>query len=391
MDRLKFSFGVGPASGADLGIELAHRDQQTLETMAERLAREVGNYAGVYNVDDGFSRGQPQIDVTLAPLGRALGLDVNTLASQMRGAFFGAEVERQQRGRNELRIYTRLPEAERNSLDTLENLILRTPNGGEVPLDQAARLHYTSAFTKIGREGGRRVIDVTASVNPAVAAASQITSDLTRTLLPEMQEDYPGMDWELSGGQEDRNESLASLGRGMLLALFVMYALIAVAFKSYVQPLLVMLAIPFGLIGAVIGHALLGLNLSLISVFGLVALFGVVVNDSLVLITAVNNARERGHTAAWATMIGGARRFRAVLLTSLTTFFGLLPMIFETSVQARFLIPMAVSLGFGVLFVTVIALVLIPAAYLMLEDIQRGLRRGLARLPHPEHEEERAS
>jgi multidrug efflux pump subunit AcrB len=387
VDRLNFSFGLGPGSGADLGIELAHRDQDTLERLAERLAGSFGDYEGVYNIDDGFTRGKPQVEVQLTPLGRALGLDAASVAAQLRGSFFGAEAQRQQRGRDELRIYVRLPEADRNRLATLENLILRTPEGGEVPLDQAATLRYTRAFTSIGREAGRRVIDVTAAVNPALASASQISADLQSRVLPEMMRDYPGMDWELSGGQEERAESFAALAGGMLLALFVMYALIAVAFRSYVQPLLVMLAIPFGLIGAVIGHLLLGIDMSFISLFGLVALSGVVVNDTLVLIDAVNNARERGHSPASAVVIGSARRFRAVLLTSLTTFFGLMPMIFETSLQARFLIPMAISLGFGVLFVTVIALVLIPAAYLALEDLYASLRRGVDKLPLPEHED----
>ena len=386
VDRLNFSFGLGPGSGADLGIELAHRDQDTLERMAERLAAEYASYDGVYNIDDGFTRGKTQIEVRLTPLGRALGLDVAAVSAQLRGSFFGAEAERQQRGRDELRIYVRLPAADRDRLETLENLILRTPSGGEVPLDQAATLTYSRAFTSIGREDGRRVIDVTAAVNPALASASQISADLQARVLPAMARDYPGMDWELSGGQEDRAESFAALGSGMLMALFIMYALIAVAFRSYVQPLLIMLAIPFGLIGSVAGHLMLGLDISFISLFGLVALSGVVVNDSLVLIDAVNAARDRGHSPAWSVVIGSARRFRAVLLTSLTTFFGLVPMIFETSLQARFLIPMAVSLGFGVLFVTVIALVLIPAAYLMLEDIRRGTRRGVEHLPMPEHE-----
>ncbi|WP_043768220.1 efflux RND transporter permease subunit [Algiphilus aromaticivorans] len=386
VDRLNFSFGLGPGAGADLGIELAHRDQDTLERMAERLAAEFATYDGVYNIDDGFTRGKTQVEIRLTPLGRALGLDVGAVSSQLRGSFFGAEAERQQRGRDELRIYARLPEAERDRLETLENLILRTPAGGEVPLDQAANLSYARAFTSIGREAGRRVIDVTASVNPALASASQISGDLQARVLPELANDYPGMDWELSGGQEERAESFAALGGGLIMALFVMYALIAVAFHSYVQPLLIMLAIPFGLIGSVAGHMMLGLDISFISLFGLVALSGVVVNDSLVLIDAVNSARDRGHGPAWSVVIGSARRFRAVLLTSLTTFFGLVPMIFETSLQARFLIPMAVSLGFGVLFVTVIALVLIPAAYLALEDLHRGLRRGVERLPMPEHE-----
>lgn len=388
IERLNFAFGIGPAAGADIGIELAHRNRETLEEVAQRLAGEVEDYAGTYNIDDGVQHGKPQIEVTLKPAGRALGLDAEDVAGQLRGAFFGAEAERQQRGRDELRIYARLPESERNSLATFEDFILRTPNGGEIPLDQAATLSFSRSFTTIEREGGRRVIDVRASVEPAVTSGTEITDDLRRSVLPGLMNDFPGLSWELSGAQEERADSLAALGRGMLLALFVMYALIAVAFKSYVQPLLIMLAIPFGLIGAVIGHILLGLDLSLVSVFGLVALSGVVVNDSLVLVTAVNDARERGHGTAWATVIGSVRRFRAVLLTSLTTFFGLLPMIFETSIQARFLIPMAVSLGFGVLFVTVIALLLVPAAYLVLEDLKRFARHQMERVPQPRPEPE---
>ena len=377
-ERMTYNYSVGPAAGAKVAIQLSHRDVLTLEHAAARLARELSDYAGVFDVDSGLEQGKPQLDLELKPAARSLGITERDLANQIRAAFFGAEALRQQRGRDELRVYVRLPESERETLYSVENFIVRTPGGGEIPLGQAARVTEGRSFTEIRREDGKRVIEVSSDVDENVANAGQITAALTGEVLPRMQQELPGLTWSLSGEQEAQAESIGGLMRGMVLALLAMYALMAVAFRSYVQPLLVLFAVPFGLIGAVLGHAIMGYTMSFVSVLGLVALSGVVINGSLVLITAINDFRKEGVELHDAVISGTVRRVRPVVLTSLTTFFGLTPIIFETSLQARFLIPMAISLGFGVLFVTAIALLLVPASYLAMTDVQRWLagRRG---------------
>ncbi|MFB6263337.1 MAG: efflux RND transporter permease subunit, partial [Bradymonadaceae bacterium] len=374
-DTVDFQYNIGPSSGKAVAIELQHAETDILRRAARDLAAKVGKYRGVVDVSDGFQRGKVQYDLTLKPEARALGLTERSLAQQVRGSFFGIEADRVQRNRDELRIYVRRPEKERDSLSHLENMIVRTPQGGEIPLPQAANIEQDRSSTSIEREEGARVVDVTADVDRTVTTGNEITSSLQSDVLPGLMDRYPGLDYELSGQQQERNEALSGLATGFGFALLVMFALMAIVFNSYVQPLLIMFAIPFGFVGALAGHLLLGFELSLVSMMGLVALSGVVVNDSLVLVAAVNDFREEMDSVEEAVVAGGVRRFRPVLLTSLTTFFGLAPMIFETSVQAKFLIPMAVSLGFGVLLVTGIALVIVPAAYLALDDVARLYRR----------------
>jgi multidrug efflux pump subunit AcrB len=371
-DTVDFSYSVGPSTGAPVSIELRHEQLEILRRASGELADAMRQYAGVVDVNDGFQRGKQQLDLTLKPEARALGLDETDLAQQVRGSFFGTEAYRVQRGRDELRVYVRRPESERDSIYHIRHLMLRTPNGGEIPLYRAAHVERNRAATDIQREGGARVIDVTADVQTSVTTGNEVTGSLQDEVLPDLLAKYPDLSYELSGEQQDQQESLSALGVGFAFALLVMFGLMAVVFRSYVQPLLIMIAIPFGFVGALAGHLLMGFKLSMISFFGLIALSGVVVNDSLVLIAAVNDYRDDGLEPFEAVTAGGMRRFRPILLTSLTTFFGLMPMIFETSIQARFLIPMALSLGFGVLFVTVIALVIVPSSYLALEDV-RGL------------------
>ncbi|MFW5846316.1 MAG: efflux RND transporter permease subunit, partial [Planctomycetota bacterium] len=282
---------------------------------------------------------------------------------QLRGAFFGLEAQRLQRDREELRLYVRRPLRERDSVADLLDLTVLTPGGGEIPLRQAARLHWQTGYSSIEREQGRRVIEVSADVDRSTTSAGQVLASLRSDGLQRLQETYPRLDWEGSGQQQRRQESLRALRDGMALALLAMYALLAIAFDSYLQPLLILLAIPFACIGAIGGHLLLGYDLSIVSAFGLVALAGVVVNDALVLISAINSHRADGRPKREAAILGSVERLRPVLLTSITTFVGLAPMILETSLQARFLVPMAISLGCGVLFVTVIVLVIVPAVY----------------------------
>lgn len=373
---LTFKFTTGPSSDPPINFQLSHANLEVLDEAGRRLAASIKGYEGVKDIDDGFTWGKQQLDFKLTPEGRSVGITEADLANQVRHAFFGAEAVRQQRGRDELRVYVRLPEAERRSLHNVEQLLLRTPAGGEIPLAIAAEVDRGRAYTSIGRKDGRRVINVTADVE-GTTNADEIVSDLRKKVLPDLLADYPGLTYELSGQQKDRKESMQFLGIGFLLALAAMYALMAIPFRSYSQPAIVMTAIPFGMIGAVGGHLLLGYDLSLISMMGVVALSGVVVNGSIVMISAINDFRASGMTAMEAVTAGGTRRFRPILLTTLTTFFGLAPMIMETSVQARFLVPMALSLGFGVLFSTLITLQLVPAIYMILEDVHAVVKKVL--------------
>lgn len=375
VERLAFHYGIGPPAGAEVALELSHPDPRTLERAAGRLAGALATYAGVSDIDDGFDAGVEQVDLVLRPGARALGLSDAALGRQVRHAFHGAEALRRQRGREELRVMVRRPAAERDSLHHLEDLVIRTPGGGEVPLAEAARVVRTRAPMAMRREGGRRVARVTADVDPRVTTGDRVMAHLEADVLPALGADFPGLRWERAGEAQEQDESLAALGRGSLLALFAMYALMALAFRSYAEPLIVLLAIPFGLMGAIAGHLLMGHGLSLISLLGMIALAGVVVNDALVLIAAIHERRRGGEPAIEAVTAAAVRRFRPILLTSLTTFFGLAPMIVETSVQARFLIPMAIALGIGVLFVTPLVLTLVPAAWLALDDLRRAARR----------------
>jgi multidrug efflux pump subunit AcrB len=372
LEHLKFVYDVaGPSPGAAVHVELAHERLDVLERAAAELASQMREYAGVFDIDDGFSPGKEQLDFRLKPEARALGLTEQDLARQVRAAFYGAEAVREQRGRDEVRVYLRLPEAERRSEHDIESFVLRTPGGGEIPLGEAAEVVRGRSFTEITRREGRRVVGVTAEVEPTVTNAGKVLDDIKGEVLPLLETKYKGLKVSFEGAQASQRETMSSLGRGFIFALFGIFTLLAVIFRSYYQPLIIMLVIPFGFIGAVIGHAVMGFDLSMMSMMGIVALSGVVVNDSLILVVAVNNYRKAGYTAFDAIWAGSARRFRPIILTSLTTFLGLMPIILETSAQARFLIPMAISLGFGVLFATIICLILVPAVYAAALDIRR--------------------
>lgn len=370
VERISYTYRAGPGRGPDIAFRLAHEDQAVLREAAAEFAEAIAGYSGVYQVDDGFDPGKPQIELQLKPAARALGVTELDLARQIRGAFFGQEAFRTQRGKDELRVYIRRAESDRRQVGELLDKIIQTPAGGEIPLREAAWIEYSRSRTVIEREQGQRVVKVTAQVDRGVTSAGKVNAGLRAEAIPELQRRYSGLAFDVTGVQQDQRESVVALGYGMIIAVIVMYGLLAVVFGSYLQPVLILLAIPFGFIGALLGHLLMNFDLSLISMFGLVALAGVVVNDSLVLIVTINNRRKETGDIRQAVIGGTMRRFRPVLLTSLTTFFGLAPMIFETSLQARFLIPMALSLGFGILFVTLIALVMVPALYYALEDLR---------------------
>ena len=317
--------------------------------------------------------GKQELQLAIKPEAEQLGLSLDILARQVRQAFFGLEVQRIQRDRDDIRVMLRLPLEERRSLANLETMLIRTPAGVEVPFSEVAEIKPGRSAANIKRVNRNRTLDVLADVNKELADVEAIKRDL-QTYVAELIVPYPGVSFSLEGEAREQRDSFRSLAWGMAFVFFALYALLAIPFRSYTQPLMVMIVIPFGVAGAILGHLIMGMSLSIISVMGMLALSGVVVNDSLVLVDYVNRRSREGMAVADAVRIAGVARFRAVLLTSLTTFAGLMPLIFEKSTQAQFLIPMAVSLGFGILFATFITLLLVPVNYLILEDIQALFR-----------------
>ena len=371
LEFIKFeSDAGGPGRGAAISVELSHRDIKVLENASAELAEAMEYFPNVIDIDDGFAPGKQQIDFKIRPEAQSLDLHAADVARQVRQSYYGAQAIRQQRGRNEVKVMVRLPKEERISEFHLEEMILRTPDGGEVPLLEAVDLERGRADTSIERRDGRRVVTVSADVRPRSQAA-QVTEALNAEIFPKLASHYPGLSFSYQGRQADRTESIQSLLRGLLIALVIIFAMLAIPLNSYVQPLIIMVAIPFGLVGAVIGHIIMGYSLSVLSLFGIVALSGVVVNDSLVLIDMANRYRKENLLASDAIHKAALQRFRPIMLTTLTTFGGLAPMIFEQSRQARFLIPMAISLGYGIVFATVITLVIVPSVYLIVDDIRR--------------------
>jgi multidrug efflux pump subunit AcrB len=371
LESIKFeSDAGGPGQGGAISVELRHRDIDILERASSDLAGALGFFPNVTDIDDGFAPGKQQIDFQIKPDGRSLGMRSQEVAKQVRHAYYGAEVLRQQRGRNEVKVMVRLPKGERVSEHNLEEMVLRTPAGKEIPLSEAVTLKRGRAYTTIDRRNSQRIVTVTADVRPR-SKAGQVLQSITEEALPALQAKYAGLTYSFEGRQADQRESVQGLTKGLFIALLIIFAMLAVPFNSYIQPMIIMMSIPFGIVGAVAGHLIMGYSLSVMSLFGVVALSGVVINDSLVLIHFANSRRQAGMSSHDAIHDAGIQRFRPILLTTLTTFGGLAPMIFETSRQAKFLIPMALSLGYGILFATAITLVLTPSLYLIIEDLSR--------------------
>jgi multidrug efflux pump subunit AcrB len=364
----------GPGGGADVALQLAHTDPERLAAASDELVRVMRSYPAITNVQSTFSGGKPQIDLSLLPGATTLGLTSEGVARQVRSAFFGAEAVREQRDRNELKVMVRLPEAQRASAEDIADLRIRAGASGSVALGEVAKVTPNRAPTVINREDGRRIVTVSAENAPGVKSVQDVVTALQETDLPAMMARDPGLTWSAAGDQREQAETFGSLGPNFLIAMFAIYGLLAIPFKSYTQPIIIMLAIPLGFVSAVAGHVALGYELSIISMFGVIALAGVAVNDSIVLIDTANTFRADGMGPFEAVTQASIRRLRPIMLTSLTTFLGLAPMIFETSVQARFLIPMAISLGFGVLGTTLVALFVVPAVYMALEDVHRLVR-----------------
>ena len=377
VEAMLYSYSSGLDTGAAVALQLHHPNSASLERAAEDLAETLREIRGVLDVDSGVARGKEQLDIQLRPESRSLGLTESSLGRQLRAAFFGVEAVRLQRGREELRVYVRRPLEERQSEDHIETMILRTPGGGEVPLSQAASIQRSRGHVTIQREGGQRIVEVTAAVDDAETTGNEVMATLRAGPLDELVQSYPGLGWSVSGEQAEQEEALDQLIFAMLLALFTIYILLAFTFRSYIQPLIIMIIIPFGCIGAIVGHLLMGATLSFMSVMGMIALSGIVVNVSLILLATANHYIRQGLSVHEAIVAGACRRFRPIVLTAATTFIGLTPMIFETSVQAEFLVPMAISMGFGILFGTVICLFFVPCSVIILDDTRRLIARRL--------------
>lgn len=366
-------------SGGDaISVQLAHRSFPTLLKAVESLEEAVAEYPGVEDVDDSFLVGKKELKLELTTEGRTLGLTLSDLGSQVRAGFYGEEAQRIQRGRDDVRVMVRYPESERRSLADVENMRIRLPGGAEAPFTTVAQVTEGRGYATIDRVDRRRVVTVTADVDADAGNANEINRELRATVLPGLVRDFPGLVFDFEGEQRNQQESLGSLKTNFLVAQLAIFALLAIPFRSYLQPLIVMSAIPFGLVGAIMGHVIMGYDLSLLSLFGMVALTGVVVNDSLIMVDLINRERADGVQLDQAIRDSGVRRFRPILLTTATTFLGLTPMILETSLQARFLIPMAISLAFGIVFATAITLILVPNLYRILEDLRVLVGLGMS-------------
>jgi len=358
MKELTYSGGDHIGGGAPLSFNLSGNNYASLENAAKELEDKLSEYTGVFDIRNSANSGGQEISLTIKPEAEALGLTMSSLGRQVRQAFYGEEAQRIQRGQDELKVMVRYPLEERRSIADLENMRIRTPAGDEVPFNSVAEVSFGDAYSTITRQNRKRTVTVSADIDPEIVEPGEIIKEISNDYIPGLLTRNPGV-------------FIRNLGLASIAALFLIYGLIAIPLHSYTQPMIIMSVIPFGLIGAVFGHILMGVAISMFSLFGLIALAGVVVNDSLILIDFVNKARQSGLSAKEAVLLSGAERFRPIILTSLTTAAGLMPIMLETSLQAQFVIPMAISLSFGIIFATIITLFLIPALYLLQEDFGR--------------------
>ncbi len=379
LNELEFQ-GSTNSGGQPINFQLVGNDFEQLDTVADRIKEQLGTYTGVFDIKDSFSTGKQELRLEIKPEAEALGLNLGDLARQTRYAFYGAEAQRIQRGKDEVRVMVRYPETDRRNLNTLETMRIRTPDGGTVPFESVAVAVLDKGYSTIRHVDRKRVVNVTADVDKASVDANRIIKELQEEFIPDLLRRYPGVKYEIEGESREQNEAMGALSRGMLISLFLIFALMAVPLSSYIKPLIIMSVIPFGIVGAIFGHWLMGMPLSVLSICGMMALSGVVVNDSLLMVDFINKREQRGMDRMEAILEAGPARFRAILLTSFTTFFGLLPMLWEPSLQAAFLKPMATSLAFGILFATVITLILVPSIYLIVDDCIALLGR-LIRFP----------
>ncbi|KPZ64452.1 Multidrug resistance protein MdtB [Pseudoalteromonas sp. P1-16-1b] len=367
-ESLTFRAEIGRSSDP-IDVQLSGTSLTILQDVADNIKNRLTTYPTVFDIADSMSDGKEELRIELTQQGLALGLNRVNVAGQVRNSFFGSQVQRIQRGRDDVRVMVRLPIDERRSVADLQNILISTPDGGSVPLSHVATLTAGQSPSTINRIDRYRTLNVTADIEKNNTNMTVLQADLTQ-YLDELMQQYPGVDYKLEGEAKEQRESFGSLAWALVFVFFIIYALLAIPFKSYMQPIIVMSVIPFGMIGAVVGHWIMGMDLTIMSLLGMLALIGVVVNDSLVLVDFINKKRSEGGDLIEAVKLAGASRFRPVMLTSLTTFIGLMPLLFEKATQAQFLIPMAVSLGFGIIFATFITLLLVPVNYMLMERFQ---------------------
>ncbi len=372
--ELTFSNAGRIGGGPTLGFRLSGDNYAQMEAAAEELQAKLATYEGVYDINNSYAAGSDELKLRIKPQAEALGLSMQSLGQQVRQAFFGEEAQRIQRGKDEVKVMVRYPREERRSIADLENMRIRTPQGDEVPFNDVAEVEFGKSYSTIRRLNRSRTVTVSAEIDKATLEPGVVIGDILEDFAPELRERYPSLAFELEGQSVDQQKLFVKLGIAALAALFLIYALIAIPLHSYGQPLIIMSVIPFGIIGAVVGHIVMGKAISMFSIFGLIALSGVVVNDSLIMVDFINKARLRGVPARQAVIDSGTQRFRAIILTSFTTAAGLLPILLETSTQAQFVVPTAISISFGIVFATVITLFLIPALYLLQIDVGRRSR-----------------
>jgi len=367
--ELRFFAGTNAGGGAALEFQFTGKNGAALEKAADTLQDKLGEYDGVFDIRNSFSRGSQEIKLNIRPEAEALGLTLTDLAKQVRQAFYGEEAQRIQRGRDELKVMVRYPKEDRLSVTDLENMWIRTSSGEQVPFYQVADITIGQGFSSITRINQKRSITISADIDSEKVESRKVITEMNEEIIPEILADYPSVQYGMEGASKEQADFMGQLGMAGLGALFLIYGLIAIPTKSYIQPIVIMSVIPFGIIGAIVGHFIMGKTINMMSIYGFIALTGVVVNDSLILVDFINKAKGTGKRMMDVVIEAGTKRFRAILLTSLTTFLGIFPLYFEGSLQAQFIIPMAISLGFGIVFATVITLFLIPALYLIKEDI----------------------
>ena len=369
-DALELTFVSDAFSAGDaINYRLEGRDEENLKIAATELRGELARYPGVFDISDSFRAGKQEVQIQILETGKTLGLTLNDVATQVRQAFYGAESQRIQRGSDDIRVMVRYPEDERQSLGNLEDLLIRTPSGAEVPFLSIADFSLGNSYSSINRQDGRRVITVRGDIDRTIVKPDEIRREVIAKFKDQWARD---LDVELvvGGEGEQQLKSLSDLFSTFPLAMMVIFALLAIPLKSYTQPLIIMSVIPFGAIGAIFGHFIMGADLVFFSLLGIIALSGVVVNASLVLVVSINRLRDEGMGMVEAVSTAGMMRFRPIFLTSLTTFIGLVPLMITASPATFFIVPMAISLSFGVLFATVITLFLVPSLYVILQDFQ---------------------
>ncbi len=364
---------AGP-SAVPVDVELSGRSLDNLRRVANEVKTALAGFTGVSDIRDTFNSGAPELDIRITREGESLGLGQVELARQVRQAFFGAEIQRVQRGRNEVRVYVRFPKHRRASLDSLNSMWIRLPDGNKVPFAVVGEVHERTGLSTINHFNRQRVVNVQADVNKSLVEPNEVNKTLRNEILPRIIEKYPDVSFRFRGEAEAQEETSNTLFLGVVVVLIMIYAALAIPLQSYSQPVLIMSAIPFGIVGALLGHYMLGKPVNVLSVVGMVGLIGIVVNDSLVLVDYINHRIAEGAHWREAVVQAGVRRFRAVILTSVTTFMGLLPIQLETSLQAQFVKPMAISVAFGVLFATVVTLFLVPILFFVAKDLKILLR-----------------